>query len=478
MRIKPFFTIALICVLITTVGCKKWLDVSPQTQVREKTLFETEQGFKDALTGVYIHLNGSSVYGQNLTMGFMDVLGQRYTSTQSSTHAFYRPGRYEYADASSKGYISSIWGGLYTGVANVNNILVQIDSKQSVFTGNNYNLIKGEALALRALVHFDLLRCFGAAPVVDMNRKSIPYVTEFGKDIYPLLTVGQVLDSCLRDLNTAETLLEKEKAVNNAFNDDPIRSYTRNHMNLWAVKGLKARLFLYKGDNPNALTAAQDVINNGGASFPFVIASEASRTSNRDRMYANELLFSLSTFKLNDYVNAYFKTTSVGGNPSLITSSATLTALFETTTGGSSDIRFNYLYNLFPSGYGTTKYYQDDYTTGVAFEYLTRLVPVIRLSEMYYIAAECSPITADGVNYLNIIRGKRGLANLATTISAATLEAEILKEYKKETYAEGQLFFYFKRKNAARVDGSSINMSDATWIFPLPENEVEFGKRF
>ena len=249
-------------------------------------------------------------------------------------------------------------------------------------------------------------------------------------------------------------------------------------MNYWAVKGLQARIYLYRGNKPSALAAAREVINNASTLFPFVTSTEASRTSSRDKLYANELLFSLTTNKMNDYVTAYFKTSSVNGTPLLYTTSANMTALYETGSGGSSDYRFNYLFTLYPSGYSTTKYHQDDIVQSTAFEYLRGLIPIIRFSEMYYIAAECSSTPSEGVGFLNTVRANRGLAALPTSLSATALETEILKEYKKETYSEGQLFYYFKRKNAARVDGSTVNMTDATWVFPLPETEVEFGQRF
>ncbi|HEX7846619.1 MAG TPA: RagB/SusD family nutrient uptake outer membrane protein [Chitinophagaceae bacterium] len=471
--------VLLLTLLVSAASCKKWLDVSPQTQVRERILFESEQGFKEALTGVYIYLGNASVYGQNLTMGMLDVMAQRYATTATS-HTFYRDGRYEYNDANVKGRIAAIWNGMYTAVSNLNNILLQVDEKQALFTGNNYKLVKGEALALRGLIHFDLVRLFGVAPIVDGNLKSIPYPTTFGVSVYPLLTVNQVLDSCMKDLAEAEPLLSVDKTVRKDYATDPFLSYTRNRMNYWAVKGLQARLWLYRGDKPKALAAAQDVINNGTASFSWVTSTEAARADSRDRLYANEHLFSLSAFKINDYVNAYFKTTTLNGTPLLYTTTANINTLFETTSGGSSDFRYVYLFssNTYPSGISTSKYWQDFIAQNVGFEYLRNLIPMIRLSEVYYIAAECSPVTADGVAYLNTVRSNRGLAALSTGITDVVLQTELLKEYKKETYAEGQLFFHFKRRNTARVDGSNINMNDATWAFPLPEDEIEFANRF
>lgn len=478
MNKEKITTILFAVLLLATTGCKKWLDVSPKTQVRERVLLETEQGYKDALIGVYIHLAGApNGYGNNLTMGMLDAMGQRY-NTSSTSHSFYRASRYEYTDVNVKTNITGIWANLYTGIANINNILTQIEEHKAVFTGNTYHMVKGEALALRAYVQFDLVRLFGVAPIVDGSRKAVPYPTTFGNSVYPLLTVNEVLDKCVEDLNQARELLSVDKTVRTANVSDNFRAFTRNRMNYWAVKGLEARLWLYRGDKEKAMAAALEVINSGGSNFPFVSNVEASRTTNRDRTYALEHLFALSAYRINDVVNNWFKVTTVNGTPTLFTSQSAINTLFETTSGGSSDIRFNYLYTLYGSGYSTTKFWQDDIVQNAGTEYLRNVVPMIRISELYYIAAECSNNPVDGVGYLNSVRINRGLNPLSTGISAPALETEILKEYKKEMYGEGQLFYHFKRRNTARVDGSSINMSDATWAFPLPEDEVEFGKRY
>jgi starch-binding outer membrane protein, SusD/RagB family len=477
MKLKYLIYTFIAAGLTMGMGCKKWLDVSPKTQVRERDLFETEDGFKDALIGTYQLLSGKNAYGQNLTMGFADALAQRY-NTLSTSHIFYATARYQYTNAAVKTYIKDSWGALYAGVANVNNILEQIDSKKTVFSGNNYNIVKGEALALRALLHFDALRLFGAAPIVNANKPSIPYVTTFGKEVYPLLTVNEVINNCLTDLNAATALLGVNKTIRTVYNDDPFLSYTRNHMNYWAVKGLQARVHLYKGDKTAALSTALEVIDEGSAQFPFVTPAAAAAVNNRDRAYATELLFSIYTYKLADYAKDYFKTEAANGIPLLYTATSDLNTLYETANGGGSDIRYLYWFNSYGSAYSATKYWQDDYSEQESTAQLKGLIPVIRLSEMYYIAAECATTPAEGVAYLNVVRNKRGIPTLSTAISAAVLEAEILKEYKKETYAEGQLFYYFKRKNTTRVNGSNINMNDGTWILPIPDDEVEFANRF
>lgn len=460
-------------------GCKKWLDVNPKTQIRESVLFRDEQGFKDALTGVYLKMGDNALYGQNMTMGFMDALAQRYT-VSASTHIFYQAAyRFNYADAGAKNYIAAMWSGLYGTIANVDNILTQVDDARQLFSANNYNQVKGEALALRALLHFDLLRMFGVAPVVDAQRKAIPYVTRFGMDVYPLLTVRAVADSCLADLQLAAQLLSGDKEVRNAYNQDPFLSFTRNHMNYWAVKGLQARIYLYMGDKANARNAALEVINNQNGRFPFVTTTAAGATANRDRLYYTEHLFALFVFNLKAYTESYTKTNVVNGVPTLATSNANYTALFETTSGGSSDIRYNYQFSAFSSSWATSKYWQDDIANaGTGQNVLSNLVPLIRLSEMYYIAAETAATAEEGVGFLNTIRANRGLGALPLTISPTNLTAEILKEYKKEMFAEGQLFYYFKRMNAPRIDGNSIAATESVYVFQLPDTEQEFAKRF
>lgn len=475
MKYNIFFFIALAIITVFGTGCKKWLDVSPKTEVRERALFQDEIGFKDALIGVYQHMGSEQLYGRNLTMGFLDGIAQRYNAS-STSHMFYHAARYNYADNTVKSTIAGIWSGMYTGIANLNNILAQIDAKKATFTGNNFNMVKGEALALRAYLHFDLLRMFGASPAADLTKKSIPYVTRFDLDTYPLLPLKDAIDSCLKDLAAAEALLAVDKTIRESNASDLFLSYTRSRLNYWAVKGLQARIHLYAGDKVNALAAAMVVIDNQPANFPFITPSAASAANNRDRTYARENLFSLTVYKLQSITEALTKTSAVNGSPTLIHTTSNIETLFEKSSGGSTDIRLLNIFNQYPGGYATSKYWQDNITlNSPAVEYLRNNVPLIRLSEIFYIAAESAPAPAEGVAYLNAIRTKRGLAALATTVSESTLQAEILKEYKKETYAEGQLFYYFKRKNAKRIDGSSI---DANYVFPLPEDEIEFGNRF
>lgn len=152
------YLLMLVCVFSLT-ACNNWLDVEPETSVDEKKLFSTEQGFKDAMAGVYAEMGSSSLYGRNMTFGFMDVLAQEYDyeTVNSSYNDFYRLADYDYEYSSNKSRISSIWSNMYSAISEINNILKWMDENGSVMTEHTRHEIKGQCLITRAYLHYDLL---------------------------------------------------------------------------------------------------------------------------------------------------------------------------------------------------------------------------------------------------------------------------------------------------------------------------------
>ena len=161
-------------------SCSDWLNVEPKTTVKEEEVFSRELGFKEALTGAYIKMASTGLYARNLSYGFLDVLGGRYNQgTNQKDYYTFAP------DPSSlvESYCESIWSNMYNIIANLNNLLYYCDKNKSVFTTPDYyEIIKGEALGLRAFLHFDLLRMYGPIYKENPGAKRIAYRTEFTKD--------------------------------------------------------------------------------------------------------------------------------------------------------------------------------------------------------------------------------------------------------------------------------------------------------
>ena len=173
MKIISKLIIAVI--FFTTAGCNDWLDVTPQAQINSEYFYSTPEGFENALLGVYTSMTQSTLYGKNMTWGFMDVLAQYYKVYSNSNHTYYEAARYNYEFGSSKDAIREIWLNAYKSIANCNIILEYLEQKgPGFFQENRYELIKAEALALRAYLHFDMLRAFSTSCNDNKDGMGIP----------------------------------------------------------------------------------------------------------------------------------------------------------------------------------------------------------------------------------------------------------------------------------------------------------------
>jgi len=455
-------------------SCKKYLEVTPKSSLSEGQLFTSEPGFQQALSGVYSQLAGRNLYGDKLTMGFVSALGQNYSITNNSYIQLVETRNLNYATGEVQGHISGIWGTAYAAIAGLNKILVNSVENRKVLTDEGYALVRGEALALRALLHFDLLRLFGKEYVTGASLKAIPYKTDITENANVPATTAEVVKFALEDLKEAETLL-KDK--------DPIVTRNtrsrRNRLNYYAVKGLEARIRIYMGDKAGAAAAAAIVVNSGKYTFVTnAAASVVSAGSNvRDRLYFNEQIAMVRVREISNWADPTYFRFNAGASYKLTRSDANFKTLYETATGGGTDIRYLYRIELdggvpFPSKFWQTT------TTTLDSARLDQYVPVIRLAEMYYILAETAATPAEGFGYLNTVRINRALPVLLTTGSQITLNNEITKEYQKEFYAEGQLFFYYKRKNMARMQFMTADISQDKYVLPIPDTELEFNPNY
>src|SRR5690606_24722049 len=116
----------------------------------------------------------------------------------------------------------------------------------------------------------------------------------------------------------------------------------------------------------------------------------------------------------------------------------------------------------------STKYYVGSTITSLR----QSRIPVIRLSEMYYIAAEAETDPQLALGYLNTVRTARVLPAL-DDLTSGDFKNELLKAYRKEFFGEGQLWFYYKRLNVAQIPNSpeATTMTEEKYVFPLPVAE-------
>ena len=470
-------------------SCSDWLDVKPKAQIEAEVLLETENGFKDALTGVYLNMCNTSIYGKEMNFGYMDVLAQQYD--MDNVNEYYQAMNYEYDDERTSEQFAYMWEKLYNTIANINNILGQIDERSSVLNPLVHDIIKGECLGLRAFIHFDILRIWGygnlAAESSNLEKLTIPYVTRFEKHISPQLKEKEVLEHIHKDLSEAAKLLQSADPVsyypkdgnNKLPNEDGYFTDRQIHFNYCAVCATKARVLLWEGRYKEAFAVASEVAERSSSDFPWVKKLVGNDRTKFDLLFSVEHMFSLDITNLYDNFKLNLELQySTGNNPNAFYQTvAYRNEIFEV-PNCASDYRLVYHYDLNNGG----RQHLDKFFQGDNYTYRDRM-PLVRKSELYYIMAESlnnSGSEADrlrAIGYLNEVRVARNLFELKDDLTQQEVAEEITKEYRKEFISEGQLFFYYKRLGMKRIPRVSKVMDNSIYVLPLPDIELEFGGR-
>ena len=171
MKNKILIAVTLFVCTVAS-SCNNWLDVTPQAQVNADKLFSTPEGYESAVYGIYTAMTDASIYGTHMTFGFMDVLAQYYYASWDKSHNLYECSQYHYNNGTTQNLISNLWLKSYNTIANCNVLLERLKGQSpSFFPEGEYNLIYGEVLALRAFLHFDLLRAF--APSWNVDKEAL-----------------------------------------------------------------------------------------------------------------------------------------------------------------------------------------------------------------------------------------------------------------------------------------------------------------
>ena len=169
---KAFSYAILLLATLLFSGCEEWLDVRLKSKVKSDDLFSSEQGFEDALVGVYSKLIGEELYGRQLTYGFFETLVGNYDLDYTNNTVYVDVARGDLSATNVRSVTDGFWNGLYNAIANLNNILDCIDGSRNLFSGDRYALVKGEALGLRAFLHLELFKIFG--DFADLDAAAIP----------------------------------------------------------------------------------------------------------------------------------------------------------------------------------------------------------------------------------------------------------------------------------------------------------------
>ena len=284
---KNIKTIILLLSLSTGIflsSCNDWLDVLSNEEILEEDAFATTKGFRAALVGAYEIAASPNFYGKELTWGMLSALSQNYNKSNLGNMAAYSNllKNENFENSYTKTVIDNIWKTGYNVIANCNNLIQNIEKTDKPFQYPwEKGMILAEAKALRALVHFDLLRLFAKAPVLGNTAKAIPYVTNYPNVAPEYKSTQEIITAIVKDLEYAREILRPVdvdilwgESIMDSYFTTMIFSGIKNllddgkrgngdvggffcmrgyRMNYWAVTALLGRVHSYNRDNETAM---------------------------------------------------------------------------------------------------------------------------------------------------------------------------------------------------------------------------------
>ncbi|MGG6230892.1 RagB/SusD family nutrient uptake outer membrane protein [Tenacibaculum sp. SDUM215027] len=405
--------------------------------------------------GAYNRLTLSTYYGRDYII--LNEVRTDNTFPNGSSGRFITQGGFSYA--SNSGHF---WNAAYASISSAN-LIISTDLSSLTGDMDRGKDIQGQAYALRALAHFDLLKQYGQAHVTGGTTPGgIPYITKYTssetnpgvEDLLPNRnTIQEVKDKIYDDLETAYNMM--------------VPSSDSHFFSKYAARALEARVAVYFEDWDRAVTAAEDVINNGGYSIipkdNFVGSYETDNTQNM----ILSLAFSSTDNRDSDGLGYIYRGNSYGDIEVL----DNVATIFEPT-----DVR-----GLFDGEKGILGYEGSKLRNLGKFPDLNGSddIPLLRYEELILNYAEAlleSPTggASDALTELNKIPAERG----ATPYAAATKE-NILLERRKELMFEGFRFEDLMRTgsdiekiDANQAFSATIPYGDSRLALPIPLSQI------
>ncbi len=256
---KIYFKYALALVLVSALGgCKKYLDLQPQDGIIKQEFWKTKEQVKASVFGIYSSMMESSS-GSYATQSYVPSMAELLFVWGEA-----RADNVANATASSADDIALVnvntqptnvntnWRPFYRTINFCNTVIEkapEVLANDNTFTQSQLDNYLSEALAIRALMYFYLVRSFGDVPLKtdatlsDENIKPIPKSTQ-----------TQVLTQIVADLKLAES-----KAVKSFGDVDS----DKGRVTQYTINAILADVYLWMDKYPEAIEACDKVINAG-----------------------------------------------------------------------------------------------------------------------------------------------------------------------------------------------------------------------
>lgn len=478
------FKISIIAAALLTSfsSCKDFLDVEPGNSIDAGTALNGAGDARNRINGLSRLIASSSYYGRNFEL---------YGEVKGGDLTVYSQGRgldqlYSFNQDAETNNFSGFWSQIYYCIAQTNDVLEKID-QVATDSKAQYANAQGQLLTLRALFYFDLVRLYGKSYTQDKASRGVPIViSPASYNNKPArATVEEVYTQILKDLKAGQELLGANKTIDNGY------------INYYANLAIQSRVYLTMADYENAYSKANEVITSG----IYKLYENEKWTSSWTSMYGTESIYELGINEgeadLGTASLGYYLMRRTGGQGGMFyASDYYLNRMKE----DNSDVRWAILGRDESSATRMGAVYKNlgsvNTNTSLPLNSLgdkgntnnTAVnIKVIRLSEVYLIAAEAalkkpSADPAKSAELLNAI-SKRS-PNRPAFSSATINEDAILNEKSKELFGEGHRYWDMIRLNkkitfnddfqglTIKTRPKEIDRTFDKAILPIPQAEI------
>ncbi|MEO1253775.1 MAG: RagB/SusD family nutrient uptake outer membrane protein [Bacteroidota bacterium] len=233
MKLSKYTNYFLIVLTVHFASCGAALDVEPENAL-SGDIYTSDENFEAALNGAYVNLGGifDGAEGGELYGGDFQIIGTLLSHSINSLFFWRASEAPDYQDFMDKdildinGRVEANWRRAYETINIVNGILANIDR---VSNASLKDRIEGEALAIRGILYFELVRFWGPQwdPNGSNNDLALPILLTQISDAgdIPNLSrssVAGVYDRAIEDLEDAEDLLS---SASSRINQDVCRAF-------------------------------------------------------------------------------------------------------------------------------------------------------------------------------------------------------------------------------------------------------------
>lgn len=432
-------------------ACNKKLDVKPQNNT---TTIQTGDDVKALVNGGYSLLQNASAFGEQYIL-ISDLLANAKHVNFVGTFSTYK-------DIANKnqtrenGIATSIWVNSYLIIANMN---IAID-RINLVDESERDRISAEAKFIRGVAYFELVNFF-SKPYSAGNTSAnagVPLVLQptynydSTKDKPSRASVEAVYQQVLTDLTDAANGLPG--------NADNGRATT------YSAKAFLARVYMNMADYANAATMANDVISSGNYTLTSTYNQAFNNPSNStEDVFGIQQTAQSNAGTTNGGITTFYRYAyDANGNPA----------------GGRGDAQVNNGYfsyfdgSDFRGGYFSGGYSISGIPGTYTLKWLTfyRVIPVVRLAEMYLTRAEANYrkggaptggiIPLDDVNTIRA----RSDADSIVAINSKTFPDERFRELG----FEGDRLWTLKR---LQLNVGAYSYDAPELVLPIPQREID-----